>query len=305
MNKFKIGLHSAILPDQTFEEVIDICHQKGYQSVELCVWPKEKANRKYAGVSHLDVDDTSDEYISHIKAYAKSKDVEIVALGYYPNPLDPDFDKASTYINHIKKVIYFSHLLGVNRISTFIGKDKHKNVDENFNKFLKVWPDIINYAEKLNVYVGIENCPMYFTKDEWPGGNNLASSPVIWKKMFELIPSKYFGLSYDPSHLNFQFMDYIKPLYEFKDRLIHIHLKDTLVDQDKLDQVGIFAPPLDYMDPKIPGRGSIDWKKFMSVLDDIDYKHGIVIELEDKAFEDSFESVIHAIELSINHISSF
>jgi sugar phosphate isomerase/epimerase len=273
-------------------------------SVELCAWPKEKANRKYAGVSHLDVDNTSDAYLNHIKSYAKSKDVEIVAIGYYPNPLDPNKENAKKYIDHIKKVVFFSHKLGINKVSTFIGKDKNKTVDENFKLFMDVWPDIIAYAESLKVYVGIENCPMYFTTDEWPGGNNLASSPVIWEKMFELIPSKYFGLSYDPSHLNFQFMDYIKPLYDFKDRLVHIHLKDTLVDMDKLNQVGIFTPPLDYMDPKIPGRGSIDWSKFLNALKDINYNQGIVIEIEDRAFEDSFESVIKSIELSIGHISS-
>ncbi len=305
MSNLKIGLHSAILPDQSFEEVIDLISEMGYKSLEVCAWPQGKSERRYAGVSHVDVDNHDPKYIKHILETAKAKNIDLAVLGYYPNPLDPDKEKSDLYINHIKKVIYFSHLLGINRVSTFIGKDKSKTIEENIELFKNVWPDIIKYAESLEVYVGIENCPMYFTKDEWPGGVNLASSPAIWRQMFEIIPSKYFGLAYDPSHLSFQGMDYIKPLYEFKDRMIHIHLKDTKVDQDRLDEVGIFAYPLQYMDPKIPGKGDIDWEKFLNAVKDTNYKHHIVIEVEDKDYEDSFESVKKALELSLDHTVKF
>jgi sugar phosphate isomerase/epimerase len=305
MNKLKVGLHSAILPDQSYNEVLDICYNIGYKSLEICAWPQGKSERRYAGVSHVDVDNLDPQYIASILSDAKEKNIDLAVLGYYPNPLDPDKEKSQAYIDHIKKVIKFSHLLGINKVSTFIGKNKQLTIEENLDLFSKVWPDIINYAASLKVYVGIENCPMYFTKDEWSGGLNLASSPAIWRKMFEIIPSKYFGLSYDPSHLSFQGMDYIKPLYEFKDRLIHLHLKDTKVNHDKLDEFGIFAYPLQYMDPKIPGSGDIDWKKFLDAVKDIDYKNHIVIEIEDKSFESSFEDVLKGLKLSLNHITPF
>ncbi|QWB95172.1 sugar phosphate isomerase/epimerase [Mycoplasmatota bacterium] len=305
MTKLKVGLHSAILPDHSYEQVLDICSKIGYQSLEVCAWPQGKSERRYAGVSHVDVDNTDPVYINHILKEAKNKKIDLAVLGYYPNPLDPDKEKSNSYIKHIKKVIYFSHLLGIDKVSTFIGKDKDKSIEENLETFSKVWPEIIDYAASLKVYVGIENCPMYFTKDEWPGGLNLASSPAIWKKMFDIIPSKYFGLSYDPSHLSFQGMDYIKPLYEFKDRLIHIHLKDTLVNHEKLDMYGIFSYPLQYMDPKIPGLGDIDWNKFIQTIKDIKYKNNIVIEIEDKSFEGSFDDVLKGLELSLNHVKPF
>ncbi len=302
MNDMRIGLHSAILPDQSFEEVIDICEKKGFQSVEVCVWPQGKSERRYAGVSHLDVENHDPSYIKYILSYAKTHNVDIVALGYYPNPLDPNQEKSEVAINHILKVIEFAHLLGVNRVSTFVGKDPSKSVEDNMESFKKVWPKIIDYAASLNVWVGIENCPMYFTKNEWPGGANLASSPKIWEDMFNIIPSKYFGLSYDPSHLNFQGMDYIKPLHQFKDRIHHLHIKDTLVDQEKLDQVGIFAYPLDYMAPKIPGKGTINWKVFLEHVQSTGYHEGIVIEIEDKDYEHTFEDVLTSLHLSISHI---
>jgi len=198
-----------------------------------------------------------------------------------------------------------NHSSAVNRVSTFIGKNQFISEEENFELFKKYWPSIIAYAEKLKVYVGIENCPMYFTKDEWSGGQNLASSPYIWKQMFEAIPSKYFGLSYDPSHLYLQRMDYLKPIKEFKEKIFHIHFKDILLFPDKIDEYGIFTYPLRYMQPKIPGEGGINWEAFVNELKEIDYKYYACVEIEDKDYEDSFESVKEAIKKSYNNTYKF
>jgi len=303
--KMKIGLLSAILPDNTYEEVIDIAKQYGYEAVEIACWPKENKSRRYAGVSHIDIEQLDESKAKHILKYAKENDIEISALGYYPNPLDPNESKREKYINHIKKLITAAKTLNVNRISTFIGKNQFLSDEENFELFKKYWPDIIDFAEQNKVYVGIENCPMYFTKDEWPGGQNLASSPHNWKKMFQIIPSKYFGLSYDPSHLYFQRMDYIKPLNEFKERIFHIHFKDIKLLDDKLNEYGIFTEPLNYMKPKIPGEGGIDWSLFVKELFKTGYHLCGCIEIEDKDYEYSQKGIHKAIENSINHIKKF
>lgn len=301
----KIGLLSAILPNLSFEETIDLASEYKYQAVELACWPWGKSTRRYAGVTHINVDELDEEKANYILDYAKSKNVEIAALGYYPNPLIEDEEKRSFFQEHIKKVIKASSMLKVNRVSTFIGKNQFISEEENFELFKKYWPSIIAYAEKLKVYVGIENCPMYFTKDEWPGGQNLASSPYIWKQMFEAIPSKYFGLSYDPSHLYLQRMDYLKPIKEFKEKIFHIHFKDILLFPDKIDEYGIFTYPLRYMQPKIPGEGGIDWEAFVNELKEIDYKYYACVEIEDKDYEDSFESVKEAIKKSYNNTYKF
>ncbi len=301
----KIGLLSAILPDSSFEEVIDIAKDNNYQAVELACWPKGKSNRRYAGVTHIDVDTLSKEKINYILNYVKSRNIEIAALGYYPNPLDQDEEKRLFYLEHIKKVINAASLLKVNRVSTFIGKNQFINEDENFELFKKYWPEVIRYAEEKEVYVGIENCPMYFTKDEWPGGQNLASSPYMWRKIFSEIPSKYFGLSYDPSHLFLQRMDYLKPIKEFKDKIFHIHFKDILLFPDKIDEYGVFTYPLRYMQPKIPGEGGIDWKAFVNELKAINYQNYACVEIEDKDYEDSFDSVKKAIKNSYKNVIKF
>jgi len=301
----KLGFVSAILPDLGFEELIDYAAELNYKCVEVCCWPLGKAERRYAGVTHIDVDTLDDKKANYINQYVRQKNVTISALGYYPNPLDPDREKGEFYIQHIKKVIDASAKLGVNRINTFIGRDKNKTVDENFKLFRQIWPDIINYSAERNVRVGIENCPMIFTNDEWPGGNNLATTPVIWRRMFSEIGSQFFGLNYDPSHLLWQQMDYIRPLYEFKDKLFHIHLKDARVYREKLDEVGIMATPLEFHTPKLPGLGDINWARFISALNDVRYDGPVCIEVEDKSFEGSLEDRKNALVLTKRYLDQF
>lgn len=301
----KLGFVSAILPELSFRELVDFASDQGFACVEVCCWPVGKAERRYAGVTHIDVDTLDQNQANEINEYLNLKGVEISGLGYYPNPLDPDPEKRRFYADHIMKVIDASAMLGVNRINTFIGRDKNRSVQENFEIFMQVWPEIIWHAGERNVKVGIENCPMIFTSDEWPGGNNLATTPVIWRRMFSEIKSDHFGLNFDPSHLLWQQMDYIKPLYEFKDKIFHIHLKDAKVYRDKLNEVGIMATPLEFHTPKLPGLGDINWSAFISALNDIRYKGPVCIEVEDKSFEGSLEDRKNALILSRRYLKQF
>jgi sugar phosphate isomerase/epimerase len=285
----KLGFVSAILADQTFEEVVSFAAESGYSCVEIMCWPTGKAERRYAGVTHIDVTNLSKEKVDSIHKLLKEKDVNISGLGYYPNPLEADDENATAYIEHIKKVIDAANQLGLENVNTFIGRDHQRNLDDNFEKFKQLWPPIVKHAEDRKVKIGIENCPMFFSNDEWPGGKNLASSPAIWRRMFEEIPSANFGLNYDPSHLVWQFMDYVRPIYEFKDRIFHVHIKDAKVLRDNLNDVGILATPLSFHNPKLPGLGDIDWGKFFSALTDIGYNGSACVEVEDRAFEDSLE----------------
>src|SRR4030065_2351652 len=124
----KLGFVSAILADQSFEEIFDFASQNNFNCIEVLCWPKGKAERKYAGVTHIDVDTLDDKTISHIQDYVKKTNVEISALGYYPNPLDPDGGKRELYAEHIKKDINSANKLGLGLVNTFIGKDKSRNI---------------------------------------------------------------------------------------------------------------------------------------------------------------------------------
>lgn len=304
-NDMELGFVSAIFGDLSFEEVISFAADNRLSCVEMMCWPSGNAERKYAGVTHIDVSGMDEQKADQINALVKAKGVKISSLGYYPNPLDPEAEKRYFFVEHIEKAIKASSLLGINLVTTFIGRDKNKTIEDNLKTFKEVWTPIINYAEMQNVKVAIENCPMLFTKDEWPGGLNLASSPAVWRKMFEAIPSHNFGLNYDPSHFVWQQMDYVAPVYEFKNKLFHIHFKDVKIYQDKLNDVGIMAEPLEYMAPKLPGLGDVNWSKFISALTDIGYSGPACIEVEDKAFEDSLESRKKSVILSKNYLNQY
>lgn len=302
----QLGFVSAILADYDFVNVVKFAAQHHFSCVEIMCWPKDNSDsRRYAGVTHIDVNQLDDQKIADYKYILKQNGVFISGLGYYPNPLDPDPEKSEFYIEHIKKVIKAASRMGIPVVNTFIGRHPHKNVQENLELFAYHWAPIVKAAEEYNVKIGIENCPMLFTQDEWPGGKNLATTPAIWDRMFELIPSRILGLNYDPSHLVWQMMDEVQPLYDYHDRLHHIHLKDAKVYRDKLNRVGIMATPLEYHSPKLPGLGDVRWREFFSALTTVRYRGPVCIEVEDKAYEGSAEDVKNAILTSRNYLRQF
>ena len=304
---FQFGLLTAILDGWTYEEAVDIAAGLGFQCLEVACWPAGKAERRYAGVSHIDAERVleDDAYAKHVTDYIAGKGMHISSLAYYPNTMDPDAAKRTAAIDHLKALIRASARLGVNMVSTFIGRDQAKSEEENLRLFQEIWPPIIKLAEEQGVKVAIENCPMLFGPDQWPNGQNLMRSPALYRRLFELIPSPNFGLNFDPSHYVWQGMDYIKTIYDFRDRLFHVHFKDIKLYPEKLAECGVMAYPLDYMSPKLPGLGDVDWCKFVSALNDIRYCGDAVIEVEDKAFEDSREDILKSIQLSKRYLDQF
>ena len=299
----KLGLVSAILDGWNLEDMVKEASAAGYTCVEVACWPAGKAERRYAGVSHIDVCNTSPEYVAEVKALLEKYHMSISSLAFYPNPLDPE--KGPAAVEHLYHVIEMSALLGVNMVTTFIGRDQAKTVEENIELAKKVWPPILDYAKEKGVKVAIENCPMLFGADQWPGGQNIFTSPANWAKVFEALPYDNLGINYDPSHFIWQMIDYVKPIYQFKDKIFHVHVKDIKLYRDRLDQVGIMGYPLDFMSPKLPGLGDVDWGKYISALTDIGYDGPVCVEVEDKAFEGSRESVVNSIVLSRKYMEQF
>jgi len=301
----KLGFVSAILPDLPLKDVLQFAGSAGYSCVELMCWPVSRAERRYAGVTHVDVVDFTEARAQEIRGLAAEAGVEISGLGYYPNPLTPVREEAEASIAHIRRVIAAAEILGIRQMNTFVGRDWTRSVDDNWPKFLEVWRPLIRFAEERGVRVGIENCPMSFSKDEWPGGKNLATTPAIWTRMFNDIPGDCFGLNYDPSHMVWQHMDYLAPLREFSSRLFHLHAKDVRIDREKLDRVGIMAHPLEFHTPKLPGLGDVDWGRFCSVLSDSGYSGPICVEVEDRSFEGSLELRKTSLHQSCRYLRNF
>lgn len=281
----KLGVFSAALPDYSLEQFADWATENEFESLEIACWPLEKANRRYAGVTTIDVVTLDKDRANQIKKYVAQKNLIISALGYYPNPLSPDLEYRNRVIEHLKKVISAAELLDVPVVGTFVGKDKDKNVPDNLEEYAKVWPGIVKFAAQHHVKIAIENCPMIFSYDEWPGGNNLASSPAIWKKMWEIIPDENFGLNLDPSHLVLQMIDSERVVREFASKIFHVHAKDLSIDREGLYQNGAFSNGIGWNVPRLPGLGDLDWAKFISALYRFGYNYVVSIEHEDRAFE--------------------
>lgn len=301
----KLGFVSAILADKSFEEMMDIAEELGYECVEVACWPEGKADRRYAGVTHIDVENLDEEKAEYILDYARKKKVEISSLAYYPNPMDGNLEVREKTVNHLKKVIEASAKLKVNLVTTFIGRDQTKTVEENLALFKEVWPPILSLAEEKGVRIAIENCPMLFGPDQWPGGQNLFTTPKIWREIFKLSGSSSLGINYDPSHMVWQMMDYLSPLYEFKDRIFHVHFKDTKIHKDRLNDVGVLSFPLDFMSPKLPGFGDVDFGAFISTLNEIGFTGYACIEIEDRAFEGSDDRVLDSLKISRRYLRQY
>lgn len=300
----KIGFMSACLPELTFEELVLWASQNGFDMLEVACWPVGPPERRYAGVTHINVDDLSTSKVNSIKKLLKDNGITLSSLGYYPNILTPEEKSREYYINHLKKVIDAANCLEVKIVGTFIGRDMYKTVEDNLKLYEQIWPSIVEYAEERDVKLAIENCPMQYPEHSpWPGKTNLAHSPAIWRKMFQIIPSKYLGLNYDPSHLIWQNIDYIKPIKEFKDRIFHTHAKDTKIEYSLLHDVGILG---DYWHvDRLPGLGDVDWRRFIAALYEIGYDDVISIEHEDRNWESSVEKKKEALLFSKKYLKMF
>ena len=299
----EIGFVTAIAHDSTLEEVLAFAAETGYDVVEPMCWPLGKAERRYAGITHIDVTDFGSAECAAVRELCERHGVGLSSLGYYPNPLVGDAAEREVYANHLRAVIDASALLEVGLVTTFVGRDHTTSLSENMELFAQVWPPLVAYAEEKGVRIAIENCPMLFSGDEWPGGKNLAVSPAVWRRMFEVIPSASFGLNFDPSHLIWQGIDYVRAIREFGDRLLHVHVKDERVSPDRLYEHGILG--LGWHDPKLPGLGDCDWGAFFAALTDVGYRGPVVIEVEDRAYEYGLEGRQRALRQSLRYIEPF
>jgi sugar phosphate isomerase/epimerase len=288
----KLGLLTAAFPDTPLTEVADWAATNGFSALEVACWPRgEGASRRYAGVCHIDCANLGDVEAKELVADLAGRGIEVSGLGYYPNPLHPDADHRAEVIGHLRHVIVAASRMGVPVVNTFIGADQHKSVNENLEAFKTVWPDIVRHAADHGVKIGIENCPMIFSGDEWPAGQNLMYAPATWREVFGYLDGDTLGLNLDPSHLVWQMIDYERVVREFGSRLYHVHAKDMEIDYDGLYDHGVMSAGVGWQVPRLPGLGLVRWDRFIAALYRAGYDHAVIVEHEDRAFEGSIERV--------------
>lgn len=287
----KLGILTAPFPDASLSEVADWAVEAGFEALEIACWPKSKGpSRRYAGTAHIDVAGFSAAAGKDLAASISGKGLTVSALGYYPNPLHPDRDHRAAVIDHLKSVIVAAKHMGVGLVNTFCGGDAAKTVEENWNDAQSVWPDIIAFAKVNGVQLAFENCPMIFSHDEWPGGHNIAYSPMIWRRILDEWKGAV-GMNFDPSHLVLQMIDQGRFIREFGPHMRHVHAKDLMIDRDGLYERGILSAGMGWQVPRMPGLGEVDWSGFFSALYRAGYDGPVIIEHEDRKFEGSDEAI--------------
>jgi sugar phosphate isomerase/epimerase len=287
----KLGLLTAPFEDTTLGDVAVWSGANGFSALEIACWPASGGEkRRYAGTSHIDVDGLTASQGVEITAELAGHGIEISGLGYYPNPLHSDCEYRDEVIGHLKKVIAAAGVMGVGVVNTFVGGDRTLNVDDNWARAVEIFTPIVEHAQGSGVRLCFENCPMIFSYDEWPGGHNIAYSPLIWRRIFEQWGDAV-GMNFDPSHLIWQFIDQTRFIKEFGPHMGHVHAKDLMVDRDGLYENGIMSAGMGWQVPRLCGLGDVDWSDFFSGLYRAEYDGPVIIEHEDRLFEGTDEKV--------------
>lgn len=241
-------------------------------------------------------------------AYAKvleQGDIAISALIYCRNYLSSDETEAALHRAELIKRIEFAAAHGIPKVITSTGIDKRveEGVYDNYDSIRKrpersllqvaeVFKPIIAKAEEKNVKICFENCPVM---------GNIAISPSMWRKLFALLDSDKVGLAYDPSHLVWQMIDPYAYIGEFKDRIFHVHAKDTQIHREILRETGVLTD-FSWWSYRVPGRGEIDWSRLIRELASNGYDGTISIEHEDHDYEGDLEQVKEGLLLGKSHL---
>ena len=287
----KLGFLTAPFPNTPLSEVAQWAGGNGFESLEIACWPQSRGPaRRYAGTSHIDVADLSESRAGEIVDEVASHGLSISGLGFYPNPMHPDRETREAAIAHQKLVIEACAKMKVPFFNTFMGGDSSLHVDANWERALEIWPPIVEHAKAHGVRITIENCPMIFSDDEWPAGNNIAWSPYIWRRIIGEWGDTV-GLNYDPSHLVWLMIDQERFIREFGPSIFHMQAKDVEINRDGLYERGVLSGGIGWQVPRLPGLGEANWARIFAALYRAGYDGDVIIEHEDRDFEKTDELV--------------
>lgn len=228
--------------------------------------------------STLDAAKITDSEIQNIKDTLKRADMNVSAFQLDGDHIAADPTRRAAANEYFVKSIELAGKLGVPYIGTQSGKDPAKTFQEQVDEIVRV------YTEKY--FPVCEKNHVRILWEPYPESPNIATSPVGFEALFKAFgDSQYVGLQYDPSHLVRQFMDPIQTARDFVDKIYDVHLKDTEILWPVLRAGGI--NPVDgakWWRYRVPGMGSVDWRAFFSVLQDVGYTGGMSIEQEDPLY---------------------
>jgi sugar phosphate isomerase/epimerase len=271
----RLGFYTDYTP-----EIARFAQETGFRSLQLSAWPQ----------SALNADTITDDEIAEVRSDLDARDLEISALGYYPNYLDADREHAEEARRYFGKVLALAERMEVPTVCTFAGQTQGAPVEDCLVPFAELFTGFCADAERRGIRIGIENCPMLDHKTH--RGENIAYGPEVWDAMFDAVPSPALGLQLDPSHLVYLGIDYVQAVLDYGDRIVHVHAKDTDIDERRRARLGTYGQAFGELDGfgngwwrfRAPGFGVVDWPRFISALVEVGYQGNLDIEHEDEVF---------------------
>ncbi|NLX07946.1 MAG: TIM barrel protein [Phycisphaerae bacterium] len=255
----KLGFMAWCFPSLDLDRVLAWAVERRFECVILDRWPWDLAEAK----------DLLARY-----------DLSVTALGTSVNILDPDPAKQKDNVALVKKIIAHAEKLNVPTVEMFAGRNPNTRVEDNYAPFKKVMTPLVKFAADRGRRISVENCPMMH--DSWPGGTNIAYSPAIWERMFDLVPAENFGLTFDPAHCVWLGIDYLAAVRAFGDRIFGVHAKDCEILHEVLAVAGILGDH--WWRYRMPGWGEVDWPAFLSALHEVGFAGDLNLEHEDVLF---------------------
>jgi sugar phosphate isomerase/epimerase len=245
--------------------------QLGFDGIELGAGALVQAQE-----GHID-----HEAIAQVKRLSERHRVRIEALAFYEIAFRSQvYTSPEIVLQAYEQVFNAAEHIGVTIIASMAGFDANRDWDANIQLFADRFGPVADLAEKRGVKIAFENWMALRGKLPFRPVN-IGGSPDTWDAMFSAVPSKALGLEFDPSHLYWQGIDHIRALREFKDRIYHVHAKDTEMLPERRYRGGVNG---DYFRVRIPGYGDIRWTQFISALDEIGYRGDVAIEHEDPIY---------------------
>lgn len=299
--KRPITLFTGQWADLSLETMAQKAKSFGYDGLELCCWG-----------DHIEVDQADQAYCDAKLELLKKYDLKLFAISTHlvsqavcDNPdlrhkaILPEYIWGDGNAEGIRqraaaeviKTGETARRLGIRNVIGFTGSAvwpylysfpavSQDMIEEGYRDFAKRWIPILDDYQKMGVRYALEVHPTEIAFDIETARRAL--------RAVNFHPA--FGFNYDPSHLAYQGVDYIKFIHEFSDRIFHVHMKDVTW-RENLGDVGVFGGHLDFGDNRrywnfrSIGRGRINFEEIIRALNDIGYKGPLSVEWEDSAMD--------------------
>ena len=296
----QVTLYTLQWGDLPLETVCQKAREFGYDGLELGL------------PNHVDVRRTDPEYYQGIKELLAKYDLKLYTISTHligqavcdkidfrhqailPDYIWGDGDPEGVKARAAEELIRTAHaakMLGIDTVVGFTGSPiwaylysfppvSEQMIEEGYEEFAARFTPILDEFQKLGIRYALEVHPTEIAFD------TLSAERAL--KALNYHPA--FGFNYDPSHLGYQGVDYVDFIYNFPDRIFHVHMKDVYWS-DKPKQVGVFGGHVTFGDPRrywnfrSIGRGRINFEEIIRALNAINYQGPLSVEWEDSAMD--------------------